>query len=223
MSPSEPRSSESVEDQERSPRRERRLLFELSGVVPLGVYAAVHVGTYARALFGREHFGAADPRSWLQVGLELVLVWVPLAFHGGYGLALSLRRVHGDSGERRTTLILRGTGVLAFAFIVAHTLWLRLPLWRGERAPEDTLQMLAAGLSSTLNGVPVAAAVHVLGILALAAHLGYGLDRFLVDYGVLAPRNARLTSSLLSTTLFLVATATIVELATGSALPVFVR
>jgi succinate dehydrogenase/fumarate reductase cytochrome b subunit len=211
------------DDQPQGQRRERRLLFELTGVVPLAVYVVVHVGSYATVLFGRERFGGPQPGSLIQLTLELLLVWLPLGFHGGYGLALSVRRVAGDVEERRTTLILRGTGVLAFAFIALHALWLRLPLWRGERRPDDALQMLAAGLSSTQNGVPLIAALHVLGSLALAAHLGYGLERFLVDYGVLEPRRARFTSFLLATALCLVATATIVELATGAALPSFLR
>lgn len=205
------------------PRRERRLLFEISGVVPLAVYTLVHVGTYASVLFGRENFDAAGPGSLAQGALELLLVWLPLAYHGGYGLVLSLRRVDGDAEERQTTLILRATGVLAFAFVVTHALWLRLPLWRGERDPGDVLQMLAAGLSSTLSGVPVVAALHVLGILALAAHLGYGLERFLVDFGVLTARRARFISFLLAGALCFAATTTIVELSTGSALPTFVR
>jgi hypothetical protein len=206
-----------------TPRERQPLWFGLSGVVPLAVYTWVHVGSYATALFGRERFGVPAPGGFWASAVELFLVWLPLSLHGGYGLVLGFRRLAKDAAERDTTRVLRATGALSFAFIVGHALWLRLPLWRGERAPDDALMMLASGLGATVRGVPLAAAVHLFGVLCVASHLGLGLERFLRDRGILTPRWAQHSAFLTAAALFLTAAATVVHFATGSALPSFPR
>lgn len=204
-------------------RRQRHPLFELCGVVPLGVYALVHASTYATLLFGHDPNGRPASASFTVTVLEWLLVWLPLGFHGGYGLVLSFQRLAPDAEQRQRTLLLRASGIASLAFIVGHALWLKLPLWRGERLPSDTLQMLASGLGATTSGVPITAALHVLGVATVAAHLGFGLERFLDDYGILGARRARGAATLVATTLFVIATATVVHLAAGSALPNFLH
>jgi succinate dehydrogenase/fumarate reductase cytochrome b subunit len=204
-----------------TPRQRNPLWFELSGVVPLAVYTWVHIGSYATVLFGYARFGVPEPGSFWAGALELVLIWLPLLLHGGYGLVLSVSRLEKDVEQRQQTLILRATGALSFAFIVGHALWLRLPLWRGERVATDALYLLASGLSSTVHGVPVAAALHLLGALCVTSHLGLGLARFLRDYGILAPRWAQNSAFLTAAALFFTAAATVVHFATGAALPGF--
>jgi hypothetical protein len=83
--------------------------------------------------------------------------------------------------------------------------------------------MLAAGLSSTVSGFPLSAALHCLGLGAVALHLALGLAAFAEKWGLLTRAPARRAANLLSLTLFLVGGATVIELATGSILPRFVR
>jgi len=206
-----------------SERPRFRIWFELSGVVPLAVYALVHVGAYARALFGRATFGVASPTNAAWLALEVALVWLPLLFHAGYGVRLLSAPLVAQSGERQRSILLRVSGAVALPFVLGHGLWLKLPLWRGARAPEDLAQMLASGLSATLSGVPLNAALHFIGLGAVALHLGLGLGSFAEGWGILARAPARRAAGLFSLLLFLVGGATVVELATGSALPHFVR
>jgi succinate dehydrogenase / fumarate reductase cytochrome b subunit len=205
-----------------SERPRLQFWFELSGVVPLAVYTLVHVGSYAGALFGCSSFGVASPAP-LWLALEIALVWLPLAFHAGYGLRLSSTSLPAEPAERQRGLLLRVSGCVALPLTLAHALWLKLPLWRGTRAPEDLAQMLAAGLSTTVRGVPLSAGLHFVGLAAVALHLGLGLGSFAEKRGVLARIPARRAAGLFSVLLFLVGSATVVELATGSALPRFVR
>lgn len=200
-----------------------RILFELSGVVPLSVYALVHIGSYASALFGATRFGVEASTEPLWLAFEIALVWLPLLFHAAYGLALLTTPLESERSERQRGLLLRASGCIALPFILGHSLWLRVPLWRGTRAPEDVAQMLAAGLSTTLYGLPLSAALHFVGLAAVTLHLGLGLGAFSEKWGLLARGPARRTANLFSLALFLVGSATVFELATGSVLPYFAR
>jgi succinate dehydrogenase / fumarate reductase cytochrome b subunit len=192
------------------PNAALRKCFELSGVVPLGVYLVVHVGAYARATFGATRFGISDGLSLVETLLEWLLVWLPFAFHAIYG------------EERRRRLLLRVSGWLSLAFVLQHAWWLRWPIASGAVAAEDMHERLASLLSSTVSGVPLVAAVHLAGLGAVCAHFAWGFGRFLEQWGITAARPARVGAGLLALVLFAFGAAAVVELATGSALPRFV-
>jgi succinate dehydrogenase / fumarate reductase cytochrome b subunit len=201
-----------------------RKCFELSGVVPLGVYLGVHVATYARVTFGATSFGLPDGSSYVESALEWLLVWLPLAFHAAYGIAISFSPVAdplAPSDDRLRRLLLRASGWFAAAFLVQHALWLRWPLTSGEIAAEDMNELLVSTLSSTIDGIPVVAAVHLAGLGVTCAHFGWGFGRFLERWGIAAPRRARVSAGLIALLLFAFGATAIVELATGSALPRF--
>ncbi len=200
-----------------------RFLFELSGVVPLALYAVIHVGSYAGVLFGFERFGTPSAEGAGALALECALLWLPLAFHCGYGAWLLTSPLGADARERQRSLLARSSAVVTLIFLLAHALWLRRPLWSGQRAPEDAHQLLAAGLSTTTAGVPLIAALHLVGIAALATHLDLGLARFAEQFGLLSQRAARRAARVTSLALFFIAAATVVKFATGSALPSFQR
>lgn len=206
-----------------SARPRLRTWFELSAVVPLTVYACVHVGAYTGTLFGSTRFGveASTRPAWL--AFEIALVWLPLAFHAAYGLRLISTPLAEERAERQRGVLLRVTGVTALPFVLAHGVWLRLPLWRGTRAPEDVAQMLAATLSQTVSGFPLGALLHFFGLGAVTLHLALGLGAFVEKWGILARVPARRLANLLSLALFLAGSATVIEFATGSVLPRFVR
>jgi succinate dehydrogenase / fumarate reductase, cytochrome b subunit len=199
-----------------------RKWFELSAVVPLAVYVVVHLGSYMRVLFGATTFGASGATHF-QLVAEIALVWLPLAFHAIYGAWLIPRKIEGVAPERNQTVLLRVSGVGALGFLLYHASWLRLPLLRGERSPADVGNMLAAGLSATDWGIPVPAILHLLGLAVVSAHLATGLARFFEKWRLASAARAQLVARALSLALFGVGSATVVELATGSALPNFVR
>jgi succinate dehydrogenase / fumarate reductase, cytochrome b subunit len=200
-----------------------RRCFELSGVVPLGVYLLVHLSSYARALFGSEEFGLLDEPGLALSALGLLLVWLPLVFHAAYGAWLSTRPLPETRDQKQYALLMRGSGLLALGFLVWHAAWFSWPLKRGRLAPEDVAERLAATLSSTSDGVPWFAALHLLGLGVVCAHFGWGFARFLEGWGVTRARAARLGAGLLSAALFGLGAATLIELATGSILPRFAR
>lgn len=200
-----------------------RRCFELSGVVPLGVYLVVHLASYTRVLAGSDEFGAFAERSFAALSLELLLVWLPLGFHAGYGGWLATRELPPARDDRQYAVLMRVSGALSFAFVVWHALCFSWPLKSGKLEPGDVAERLAASLSSTSDGVPWIAALHLLGLGVVSAHFGWGLARFLERWGITRARPARIGAGLLSVTLFGLGTATLIELATGSIVPRFTR
>lgn len=209
-----------------------RKWFELSSVVPLAVYVLVHAASYVGVLFGAEGVSAGSGTGF-ELLLEVGLVWAPFAFHAAYGLWLTSQssagtaRTGGTGGsseaERRRSVVLRVTGVAALCFVVYHASWLRLPVLRGEQSSADTLLALTAGLSSMRWGVPVAAIAHLVGLGVVSVHLAVGLGRFLETWRITSSERAARVARALSVALFATGSAVVVELATGSALPNFVR
>src|SRR5690606_13502808 len=179
-----------------------------------------HVASYASVLVGSADFGVASGGA-LFLALELALVWLPLAIHAGYGLRRLAAPLESEPADRARSVVLRASGGLSLAFIVAHAAWLRVPLFTGRLGPEDLAEFLAARFSSTADGVPWFAIVHLVGLAAVTAHLGLGLERFLVRSGIARARGARGFSLLVGGLCFLAGAAAVVELATGSAVPRF--
>jgi len=170
---------------ERAPVKPRRALlaraFSLSGVLPLGVFLVVHVGTNLQAIRGERAFEAAVQAEHRIPGLavlEALLVFAPLLLHGGYGawLVVTRRALREPSPyPRALQLALRVTGVLALAFLALH-----LPELRFSRAAQGAdggvlLTLLAADLSSMRHGVPWRAVAYLLGSACVAFHFAVGL------------------------------------------------
>ena len=105
-----------------------RKLHSLLGVIPLGFFLLNHMITNFQAFDGgKEGFDAA-------VGLlnslpfvlflELVGIWLPLLYHGVYGLyiAYTSRNNVGNYNYGRNVafLLQRVTGVITFVFVIWH-------------------------------------------------------------------------------------------------------
>lgn len=200
-----------------------RTSFELAGVVPLGVFLVVHLVHYAGASFGASSVSLGAPERWLPIALEAALVWLPLALHAGYGVALTFRALPATPSERSSAWLLRATGMIALAFLAAHLYWFRWPILSGARLPQDAILLVAERLSTPTRGVPLIAALHLAGLLAVAAHFTFGLAQFLERWGVARGPRAKNACTALGSLLFVFGAASIVELATGSAFSHFWR
>jgi succinate dehydrogenase/fumarate reductase cytochrome b subunit len=160
-------------------------------------------------------------------GLEILAIYVPLAFHALYGIRLSfapLPKAVGQSGRKSwAELLQRITGGVALIFIIAHFYQFRLQVFLGRMSRADYFSELCASLSSTNGfGIPVVAFGYLIGIAACAFHFAYGLKSFCINWALVVSGRARkLTEafvSVLGIALFLIGVATVLYLATGSAL-----
>jgi succinate dehydrogenase/fumarate reductase cytochrome b subunit len=173
---------------------------------------------YARVLFGTGEIGARAGPSVFVIGLELVAVWLPLAFHALWGVHVWLRRRKREEStpSRKALMALhRLAGAALVPFLIDHFIRFRLPILRGERLPSDSVQLLAAELSRTDAGVPWLAAATLLGTASAVFHLGYGVFRSLERSPQLAGTFARRLCVGIAVSLGLAGVFAVVKLATG--------
>jgi succinate dehydrogenase/fumarate reductase cytochrome b subunit (b558 family) len=208
-----------------------RRVHSLAGTLPLGVFLVLHLGQQAAALAGREAYERQLTGSPSLAGLllELLLVYLPLLFHAGYGLALTFRRRDVDAVtgtpigavSLRRRVLQPATGILLGGFLLLHLWQFRWRPWSGDIEPADFFPELCASLSSTAaGGVPLMAIAYLSGVAAAAFHFSNGLYGFCETWGItLSDRASRVASGICALTglgLFTVGAITVIYLATGS-------
>jgi succinate dehydrogenase / fumarate reductase cytochrome b subunit len=176
--------------------------------VPVGAFLAFHLSVNAAASEGADAYNAAALRLQqlpLSVVLEIVLILLPLAYHGIYGLYVAATEP--SSAGRPTTrgrvlaILQRVTGILLFAFILFH-LWTTRLIQIRDHESLDLFRLVQAALAS-----PWIRAFYVAGILSATFHLSNGVWSFCETWGLAASRRAKTVVALLALALFVVLTA----------------
>jgi succinate dehydrogenase / fumarate reductase cytochrome b subunit len=152
----------------------------LLGLVPLSAYLVMHVYDNWPALRGRE--------LWVDRALHVIsrpwviaLFLLPLALHAVLGLVRSRR------GSERTELggsptlraIQAVTGALVLGFLLYHL----KQAWMVEDGPHSSPYAAYAALWQAL-GRPSDLAIYLVGVTAVCFHLGHGLSRAAVSWGL---------------------------------------
>lgn len=161
-----------------------RRLHSLTGVLPIGAFLAEHFFTNSFAMFGPEVYNS---KIEFFMGLpyilliEICLIWIPILFHGLYGLYIVYTggiNVSPYSYFRNWMYLLqRATGIVAICFIVYHVYATRISgLLSGHHASFALVQQ------SLQN--PLVLGFYILGILSASYHLGNGLFGFLITWGI---------------------------------------
>lgn len=171
-----------------APFQRRRALirraFSLSGVLPLGLFVLVHAAANARALAGDGPFLDAVRFFERIPGLpfvEALLVFAPLLFHAGVGLAMVIARIPLATPSPyppSLRVAVRVTGVLAIAFLAMHLPELRFHAPGARPGGAALLTTLDAHLSSMWHGLPLRAIAYLLGSACVCFHLAAGLWGF---------------------------------------------
>lgn len=193
---------------EAAPRSWPRRLHSVSGVVPVGAFLAFHLYVNAAASRGADAYNAAALRLQrfpLSLVLEIALIFVPLAYHGVYGIYVAATEPASPQrptrGGRLLALLQRVTGILLFAFILFH-LWTTRLVQIRDHESVDLFRLVQAALAS-----PWIHSFYVVGILSATLHLATGLWSFAQTWGLAAGRPARIVVALLALTLFVVLSA----------------
>lgn len=204
-----------------------RRWFKLTGVFPIGVFLALHLWTGAALLTSREAYDkqlAAMNGIPFVGALEVVLVFLPLAFHSLFGLHLAFRadKTPHHYASDRLHLAQRASGLVAFVFVAWHFWSLRAQAWLSGLGASTYSTRLESQLSSTVAGVPWAALGYAIGLAACVFHLANGMTSFWASRGLARGVEARRRASIVFATLgglfFLVSFAVVVQLATGTRL-----
>jgi succinate dehydrogenase / fumarate reductase cytochrome b subunit len=170
-----------------------RRLHSLTGVIPIGAFLLEHFISNYEAFKGPEAY--AKQVAFLNslpfvVGLELFFIWIPILYHGLYGVYIWWG---GDSnlGEYPWSgnwmyAAQRWTGVIAFIYIIQHTYYLR---FTGVHLPTHPDQAFAKVQFEFQN--PWMVAFYAVGIIAASWHFCYGLWLFAAKWGITTGERAR--------------------------------
>ncbi|WP_166240536.1 succinate dehydrogenase cytochrome b558 subunit [Paenibacillus turpanensis] len=184
-----------------------RKLHSLLGVIPLGFFIVEHLITnYAAHQRGAEGFYEAVEKLHhlpLILVLEIVGIWLPLLYHGVYGLYVaytSNANVNRYSYFRNMMFTLqRVTGVITLVFVAWHFWQTRMQIALGQVAQEEVGSVIHSVATS-----PLMFTIYVIGIVAAVFHFCNGMWSFLVAWGVTVGPRAQRVSSYIWMTLFVV-------------------
>ena len=170
-----------------------RRLHSLSGIVPIGGFLAFHLYENYAARKGPDVYNRITHELQtlpFAVVLEVLVIAVPLFFHGIYGLFVTgtaKPNVLSNSFLRNWMYLLqRVTGVVVFAFILFHYWTTRLVQLQDHESLDLFRQVQAA------VGNPWIYAFYIAGILSATFHLANGLWSFSIVWGLtVGPRAQR--------------------------------
>jgi succinate dehydrogenase / fumarate reductase cytochrome b subunit len=170
-----------------------RRLHSITGIVPIGAFLLEHFISNFEAFKGpvayakQVQFLNSLP---LVFGLELFFIWIPILYHGIYGLVIWWR---GDSnvGEYPWTgnwlyVSQRWTGIIALAFMIQHTYYLR---FTGIHLPTNPYASFSKVQGEFQH--PWMIAFYAVAIIAASWHFAYGLWLFAAKWGITTGERAR--------------------------------
>ncbi|CAM4373127.1 succinate dehydrogenase cytochrome b558 subunit [Paenibacillus phoenicis] len=175
-----------------------RKLHSLLGVIPLGFFLLEHMITNFSAVEGGSE-GFREAVAFLNslplvLVLEIFGIWLPLLYHGVYGLYIAFQAKPNNRRfptERNLRYLLqRITGVIAFVFVIWHVVETRVQVALGNVEHEEL-----GGLMHDIVSNPIFFVLYLIGVVSAAFHFTNGLWSFLVSWGVtVGPRSQRVSS-----------------------------
>lgn len=185
-----------------------RKIHSLLGVIPIGFFLIEHFLTNSLSNRGHEAFISGVQllhKLPFLLLLELFLIWLPLLYHGVYGLYrvfISKNNViRYGYGRNWMFMLQRATGVITFVFIIWHTWETRVQVALGNTAVTELGVLMREIFLNPVNFV-----LYAIGIVAAAFHLCNGMWAFLINWGItIGPRAQRISSYVWTVAFFLVA------------------
>jgi len=168
-----------------------RRLHSLSGVFPIGFFLLEHMVSNAFILFGPEaynrqiHFLQSLP---LVVFFEVFFIGLPILYHAGYGILVTLSGKTNLSSYPYTQNILytlqRITGVIALIYIGVHAYHTRI-----VNAMYGT--EISFARMQELMSIPWMFWFYVVGLAAVCFHFANGVWGFCVSWGLTVSAQAQ--------------------------------
>jgi succinate dehydrogenase / fumarate reductase cytochrome b subunit len=177
-----------------------RRLHSLAGVLPLGVFLVEHLWTNGSAVYGRARFDDAVTRIQGLPGLpfiEALAIFAPLTFHAIYGLFVASRaRLNVGRypfGSNWLFALQRASGVLSFAFVLAHLWQFRVAKALGRMEPSEFYDHIGRTLAS-----PPLFALYLAGLTATVFHFANGLRTAADTWGLAVTPRRRAVAAILA-------------------------
>jgi succinate dehydrogenase / fumarate reductase cytochrome b subunit len=168
-------------------------LHSLLGIVPIGAFLLEHLLSNFEALKGPIAYGEQvkflNSLPLVRV-LEWVFIFLPILYHGIYGVYIWLRGksniVYYPWAGNWMYLVQRYTGLIAFAYIGYHVATQR---FMGINLPENPGAAFAKVQHELANSWILA--VYVIAMIAVCWHFAYGVWLFAAKWGITPGETAR--------------------------------
>ena len=162
-----------------------RRLHSLSGILPIGGFLAFHLFENYQATRGADAYNEMTHKLQtlpFAVAAEILIIAVPLLFHGIYGLFVTGTASPNPIGNRYFRNFMytlqRVTGVIVFAFILFHYWTTRLV----QLTDHESLNLFNQVQAAVAN--PWIYAFYIAGILSATFHLANGIWSFSIVWGI---------------------------------------
>jgi succinate dehydrogenase / fumarate reductase cytochrome b subunit len=170
-----------------------RKLHSLLGIIPIGAFLLEHLLSNFEALKGPAAY-AAQVKFLNSLPLVRVLEWtfifIPLAYHGIYGIWIWLRGksnvVYYPWAGNWMYVAQRWTGFIALLYIIQHVLRQR---FMGVSLPENPGAAFWKVQHELSN--PIMVAIYVIAMIAICWHFAYGIWLFAAKWGITPGEKAR--------------------------------
>ncbi|CAM4406541.1 MAG: succinate dehydrogenase cytochrome b558 subunit [Paenibacillus macerans] len=184
-----------------------RKLHSLLGVIPLGFFILEHMITNFSAVEGGSQ-GFKESVAFLNslplvLVLEIFGIWLPLLYHGVYGLYIAFQAKPNNGRfptERNLRYLLqRISGVIVFAFVIWHLWETRVQVALGNVTHEEL-----GGVMHSIVTQPVFFLLYLISVVAASFHFANGLWSFMVSWGITVGPRAQRVSSYICMGLFVI-------------------
>ena len=162
-----------------------RRLHSLSGILPIGGFLAFHLFENYQATRGADAYNEMTHKLQtlpFALAAEILIIAVPLLFHGIYGLFVTGTASPNPIGNRYFRNFMytlqRVTGVIVFAFILFHYWTTRLV----QLTDHESLNLFNQVQAAVAN--PWIYAFYIAGILSATFHLANGIWSFSIVWGI---------------------------------------
>lgn len=168
-----------------------RRLHSLSGILPIGLYVLFHLGVNSFAASGAEAYNQMaeflESLPYL-IAIEIPFIWLPILYHSGYGIYIhATGRPNPFQYPYSNNLLYwlqRWSGVVTLVFIGWH-------FWQTRMANYLYGSVIEFQMMADIFADPGWLAFYVVGLTAVAFHLGNGLRTFLLTWGGVVGNRAR--------------------------------
>jgi succinate dehydrogenase / fumarate reductase cytochrome b subunit len=170
-----------------------RKLHSLLGIIPIGAFLLEHLLSNFEALKGPIAYGAQvkflNGLPLVRI-LEWVFIFLPILYHGIYGVYIWLRGksnvVYYPWAGNWMYVSQRWTGLIAFAYIAQHVYRQR---FSGVDLPDHPYAAFHKVQVELAN--PWMLAVYVIAMIAVCWHFSYGIWLFAAKWGITPGETAR--------------------------------
>ncbi len=186
----------------RSPDFLLRRLHSLLGLVPIGVFLVMHLTTNVMIVFStpeHDHFqdkvDLIHSLAPLLVPVEIVGIFLPLAFHAGLGVKIWLEGRPNSAAYPYLAnwryMLQRVTGMITLVFIIVHVWhmhWMGGPFGGSFFDPEHASATAASALQDHSWW---ASPLYAIGIVSACYHFANGIWTSLITWGITIGKGAQ--------------------------------